>query len=232
MTISWFCLWDAPASGAQFDPSDRNGMTAHVKGCPGVQAAFVMTPTEGFDPYFPDSKNPTALLMQLEFQDIMSLERVLSSRGYLEPLADAEAWPSLRGCRVSHQAMSTRRYPVADPVPQSADGSVLSYMVEYEGPAADENAWHAAYVARHPLLLAKFPGIRAIEIYTPLVAICELPIVARKAMQRNKTVFDSSEAMNAAMLSPARGELRADALKLPEFSGAKDHFPFRTTRVV
>ena len=47
-------------------------------------------------------------------------------------------------------------------------------------------------------------------------------------MQRNKTVFDSAEAMNAAMASPVRAALRKDFHKFPEFSGGTDHYPFRT----
>ncbi|MER9316252.1 hypothetical protein NKI31_12185 [Mesorhizobium sp. M0659] len=206
-------------------------MTALVKDCSGVDAGFLMVPADGHDPYFPDSRNPSALLLQLEFRDICALERALSVKGCLEPLADQALWPSLAGCSISHQAMMTRRYTVPDATIRSEDGSSLSYMVEYQGPAEDANAWHVSYMARHPLLLAKFPGIRAIEIYTPLSVVTGLPFRDRGAMQRNKTVFDSTEAMNTAMACPARDELRADALKLPPFSGAKDHFPFRADMI-
>ncbi|MBD9597395.1 hypothetical protein IB270_31685 [Ensifer sp. ENS05] len=232
MTISWFCLWDRPdGHDTQLDGHDRNALIALVKDCPGLEAGFIMTPTAGHDPYFPDSRNPSALLIQLELQDIGALERAISANGHLEPLTDRGVWPSLQGCTLSHQAMSIRRYPVADPVVQTRDGSSVAYMVEYEGPAEDENAWHLAYTARHPLLLAKFPGIRLIEIYTPVSVICGLPITQRAAMQRNKTVFDTSDALNVAMQSSARSELRADALKLPKFTGRKDHFPFHAVRI-
>ncbi len=50
-------------------------------------------------------------------------------------------------------------------------------------------------------------------------------------MQRNKTVFDSADAMNAAMASPVRAALRSDFHKFPEFSGGTDHYPFRTVTV-
>ena len=126
--------------------------------------------------------------------------------------------------------MLTRRYPVAAPADGSAD-SLLSYMVEYEGPAKDENAWHLFYVEGHPPLLAKFPGIRKIEIYTPAVVISALPFAVRRTMQRNKTVWDHPEAMNAAMASPVRAELRKDFYKFPEFEGAATHYPFRTISV-
>jgi uncharacterized protein (TIGR02118 family) len=104
-------------------------------------------------------------------------------------------------------------------------------MVEYEGPAADENAWHQFYVDGHPPLLAKFPGIRKIEIYTPATLISGLPFAARRSMQRNKTVFDNPDAMNAAMASPVRAALRKDFHKFPAFEGGTAHFPFRTVTV-
>jgi uncharacterized protein (TIGR02118 family) len=139
--------------------------------------------------------------------------------------------PSLEGAVASHQAMLTRRYPVAEPHASPPPDGLLSYMVEYEGPAKDENAWHLFYVEGHPPLLAKFAGIRKIEIYTPATLISALPFAQRRAMQRNKTVFDSPEAMNAAMASPVRAALRKDFHKFPEFSGATDHYPFRTVTI-
>lgn len=127
--------------------------------------------------------------------------------------------------------MLTRRYPVAEPAITSPDGSTLSYMGEYDGVTADWNAWHLAYNARHPFLLAKFPGIRAIEIYTPATIVCALPIRTRTAMQRDKTVFDSPQAMEIAMASKARPALRADFLTLPALEGRKDHLPFQAVEV-
>lgn len=127
--------------------------------------------------------------------------------------------------------MLTRRYPVAEPAIASPDGSALSYMVEYDGVTADWNAWHLAYNARHPFLLAKFPGIRAIEIYTPDTIVCGLLIRTRGAMQRNKTVFDSPQAMEVVMASKARPALRADFLTLPPLEGRKDHLPFHAVEV-
>jgi hypothetical protein len=44
-------------------------------------------------------------------------------------------------------------------------------------------------------------------------------------MQRNKVVFDSPDALNAALASPVRHEMRADFKNFPPFSGANLHFP-------
>jgi len=58
--------------------------------------------------------------------------------------------------------------------------------------------------------------------------ISQLPIPVRPSMQRNKTVFDSADAMNIAMKSPVREALRSDFHKFPPFEGAALHFPFKT----
>ncbi|MFN3349910.1 hypothetical protein [Pseudorhodoplanes sp.] len=190
-----------------------------------------MTPMTAHDPHYAAELHTSpALMLQLEFAQIADLEHALKPHGYLQMLAHADMLPSLAATIPSHQTMLTRRYPVAEPAPDSANG-LLSYMVEYEGPAKDENAWHLFYVTGHPPLLAKFPGIRKIEIYTPAVAISALPFAVRRSMQRNKTVWDHADAMNAAMASPVRAALRKDFHKFPAFEGAATHYPFRTVTV-
>ncbi len=170
-------------------------------------------------------------MLQLEFAEIADLEKSLRAAWLPSDAGDPDMLPSLEGATASHHAMLTRRaYPVAEPVKGERPEGLLSYLVEYEGPAKDENAWHLFYVEGHPPLLAKFPGIRKIEIYTPAVVISALPFAVRNTMQRNKTVFDSAEAMNAAMASPVRAALRRD-FQFPAFEGAAAHYPFRTISV-
>lgn len=229
MTISWFCVWQAEEGRrVSIDPYDLNGLLALVRGCPGLTAGHVLTPVAAHDPYYADASGSPSLILQLEFDDIAALERCLRRGGYLACLADPCFLPSMAGAVPGHQAMLTRRYPVAETRVASADGSTLSYWVEYAGPAEDENAWLDFYVDHHPPLLAKFPGIRRIEIYTPAVVISGLPIGTRPSMQRNKTVFDSAQAMTEAMRTPVREALRQDFHALPPFQGTALHFPFRT----
>jgi len=190
-----------------------------------------MTPMAAHDPHYAAELHTSpALMLQLEFAQIADLEHALRPHGYLQMLARDDMLPSLAGTTPSHQTMLTRRYPVAEPAAAGAN-SLLSYMVEYEGPAEDENAWHLFYVTGHPPLLAKFPGIRKIEIYTPAVAISALPFAVRRSMQRNKTMWDHADAMNAAMASPVRAALRKDFHNFPAFEGAATHYPFRTVTV-
>jgi hypothetical protein len=235
MAISWFCQWDAGAGtkdGAKpvLDQHDHQGLVALIRGVPRLIQGHIMTPVAAHDPHYAaDLHASPALILQLEFAEIADLEQALRPHGYLQALAHDDLLPSLHGAVASHHAMLTRRYPVAEP----ADGAreLLSYIVEYAGPAKDENAWHLFYVTGHPPLLAKFPGIRKIEIYTPATVISALPFAVRRSMQRNKTAWDNAEAMNAAMASPVRAALRKDFHSFPEFEGAATHYPFRSVSV-
>ncbi len=232
MAISWFCQWDAK-DGAKpvLDQHDHQGLVALIRGCPRLVEGHVMTPVQAHDPHYAAELHTSpALILQLEFAEIADLEQALRPHGTLQVLAHDDLLPSLHGATASHHAMLTRRYPVAEPADESAD-ELLSYMVEYAGPAKDENAWHQFYVTGHPPLLAKFPGIRKIEIYTPAVVISALPFEVRRSMQRNKTAWDNADAMNAAMASPVRAALRKDFHNFPEFEGAAAHYPFRTVAV-
>jgi uncharacterized protein (TIGR02118 family) len=232
MAISWFCQWDATDGATPvLDAHDHQGLVALIRGCPRLVEGHVMTPVAAHDPHYAAELHTSpALVLQLEFAEIADLEQALRPHGYLQALAHESLLPSLHGAGASHHAMLTRRYPVAEPAAESAE-DLLSYMVEYAGPAKDENAWHLFYVTGHPPLLAKFPGIRKIEIYTPAVVISALPFPVRPAMQRNKTAWDHAEAMNAAMTSPVRAALRKDFHNFPEFEGAAAHYPFRTVAV-
>jgi hypothetical protein len=50
-------------------------------------------------------------------------------------------------------------------------------------------------------------------------------------MQRNKVVFDSPEALTAALNSPVRHEMRAAFARFPPFTGPISHFPMATMSV-
>lgn len=232
MAISWFCQWDAKnGTKPVLDEHDHQGLVALLRGCPGLIEGHVMTPVQAHDPHYAaDLHASPALILQLEFAEIADLEQALRPHGYLQALAHDDLLPSLHSAVASHHAMLTRRYPVAEPAAETAN-ELLSYMVEYAGPAKDENAWHLFYVTGHPPLLAKFPGIRKIEIYTPATVISALPFAVRRTMQRNKTAFDNPESMNAAMASPVRAALRKDFHNFPEFEGEAAHYPFRTVSV-
>ena len=65
----------------------------------------------------------------------------------------------------------------------------------------------------------ELPGIRELEIYTPMNG--GPPQLRRvRHLQRNKVTFDSRAALEAALASPVRLEMRADFARFPAYSGA------------
>jgi hypothetical protein len=144
MAISWFCQWDAGEdSKAVLDEHDLRGLVALVRGCPRLREGHIMTPEAAHDPHYAAELHTSpALVLQLEFAEIADLEACLRPHGYLQTLALPETLPSLEGTIATHHAMLTRRYPVAEPHDASPPETVMSYLVEYQGPARDENAWH------------------------------------------------------------------------------------------
>ena len=77
--------------------------------------------------------------------------------------------------------------------------------------------------------LARFPGVRRIEIATRIDWVGFLPYPRAEHMQRNKVVFDSPAALTAALASPVRAEMRADFHRFPPFTGVATHYPMLTT---
>ncbi|VVE71838.1 hypothetical protein PCA31118_03988 [Pandoraea captiosa] len=193
------------------------------------------------DPFIAAERAPKCA-MQLYFGDIETLEAALTKGSALHSLLDPRSCPSFRDCDWTLQAMLTRRFSVPEPCsrhsppsPPSpgaatrADGEEkCTYLVAYEGPADDENAWHDHYIRHHPPLMAQLPGVREIEIYTRIDYRSSLPAERVSHMQRNKTVFDSLRDLTQALASPIRQQLREDFLSLPAFSGGSPHYPMRT----
>jgi uncharacterized protein (TIGR02118 family) len=188
------------------------GIPRLVRGIAGLEKVHVYTPGRAHDPFLNDGA-PPPLALQLYFDSLAELEAAIA--GSLTPVKAM--------CEV--QAMLVRAFAVPEP----REDPLCTYLVAYEGKADDENAWHAYYLAHHPALMAKLPGIRQLEIYTPVQWLCPPGWRRMECMQRNKVAFDSAEALTAALNSPVRKEMRADYAKLPPFSGRVTHYPMATS---
>jgi hypothetical protein len=175
--------------------------------------ALLHTPARAQDPFLDDGA-PPATVAQLYFDSIPDLEAAAA--------AVARDW-------LGAEAMRVRSFPV--PEPRMPAGAYCTYLVAYEGPAQDEAAWHAHYLEDHPPLMARLPGIRELEVYLPLAWRCPAGLLPRRHLQRNKVAFDSPEALNAALASAVRADMRASYARLPPFSGRVTHYPM-LTRVV
>lgn len=187
---------------------------------PGLARALVHRPASAHDPYLHDGA-PPSLALQLYFNEIAALEAACT--GPLQALAPLLA-------NATQQAMLVRQHKVSNPAPLPPEH--CTYLVAYEGPANDLPAWHAHYLAHHPAIMARFPAIREIEIYTALDTAAGLPFPRATCIQRNKVVFDTPAALTAALNSPIRHEMRADFAQLPPFTGAVTHFPMQTRKIV
>ncbi|MCL4183529.1 MAG: hypothetical protein KJ011_08795 [Burkholderiaceae bacterium] len=113
------------------------------------------------------------------------------------------------------------REPV--PAPRADDAAPLSLVVHYYGPVDDAAGFAAHYVAHHPPILARLPGVREVLCYVP--AGVALPgLRADPTVIRNEVRFDSMDALLDALASPVLAELRADSKTFPRF-GRSTHYP-------
>ena len=173
--------------------------------------ALAYRPSMARDPYLDDGA-PPELVVQAYFDSLVALEA-------------AAAEQSLPQCEA--QGFSVHAFPVPDP--KVRKDPCCTYLVAYEGPADDAEAWHAEYLAHHPRLMATLPGIRALEVYRPVEWRAPPGWQRERFLQRNKVVFDDAEALSAALASPVRAEMRAHFAKLPPYRGRVTHYPMTTT---
>ncbi len=231
MTVCWFALFNSESPIGQVSDEEIDWLDEVIATTPGLADARLYSAGSTIDPYIDDGP-PPRLALQLYFDDIAALEAAVWRNGHLQLLAGRDALPSLKQAAVTQQAMMVRRFPVPDPTFRTVPGEhPCTYLVAYEGEAADPNAWHAFYLTDHPPIMARFPAIREIEIYTRIDWCGFLPWRRVDYMQRNKVVFDSPAAMTAALNSPVRHEMRAGFRNFPQFTGPITHYPMLTRTI-
>ncbi len=232
MEISYFLTFRDPTPGARLSDADRSRFVDIVGTTPGLRQALIFTPESAADPYVNDGPAPQ-LAAQLYFADIADLEAALSRHGHLQALAAPRTLSSLAGAAVSQQAMLARSFSVPDPVFRTAPGArYCTYLVSYEGEAQDLNAWLDHYIGNHPAIMARFPGIREIEVCTRVDWRGFVPWPRADHMLRNKVVFDSCAALSAALASLVRHEMREDYKSFPQFTGPVSHYPMATVAIM
>ncbi len=227
------CLFLIFRTGSNSSPSDGESakLDELLRAIPKLAKALVHTASEADDPYLKDEA-PPVLVLQLYFSELPDLEAAASRSGPLAALTSRNAFPGLSSADVTQQAMIARTFAVPKPALQNAPGTpYCTYLVSYEGEAKDLNAWLDYYLDNHTGHMARFPGIRELEVYTRLDWVSLLPWPRVNFMQRNKVAFDSSQALTDALHSPVRHEMRADFKSFPPFTGPTNHFAM-ATRIV
>ena len=223
MRLCWFATF----RGAPVTDITRAALARVLRATPGAGEILIHTSASTHDPYLDDGP-PPSLALQVYFDDIAALESAAGKSGHLQALADPALIPGIAAA--TQQAMLARFFPTPDPR-FATPGAACTYLVAYEGHAQDLNAWLDHYIASHPPIMARFPGIRQIEICTRIDWIGHLPFERVAHMQRNKVVFDDQAALAAALNSPVRHEMRADFANFPPFTGPTSHYPMLTTEV-
>jgi uncharacterized protein (TIGR02118 family) len=134
---------------------------------------------------------------------------------------------------VQHHLAHGLRTAVVGRAPRRADdtGPCSTRRVACEGPAEDANAWMHHYLTQHPPLMRQLPGLRELEICSSLDAVAFVPGRRVRHLQRNKVAFDSAAALDAALQSPVREQMRRDFASFPADTGRVLHHPMLTRAV-
>ena len=206
MTISWFCFFNHRDSSRRLSPPEHDALRKLLRGCPGLIEGSIYTFSAIKHPYTLEGLAPV-LAIELEFATVTTCEFSLRHDTHLLPLAEPDFLPSLDGAEQLQQAMLGRHFQVLEPCPLGADRNVFTYLVDYIGPAKDEQAWHDNYLESHVPIMQRFPGIRDVAVYTPAVGVTRFTFCTAAAMQRNKVIFDSSDTLSEALASPVRAQI-------------------------
>ena len=213
--MSVFC-WFAVFSRAPVLPNPD-----FLSAVPGASSVLQHTPASTSDPYLDDGP-PPPLALQVFFPAVEAMEAALA--GHLGRLAE------LPGAAAVQQAMVARRVPISDALVPATPS--CTYLVSYEGEADDPDVWLDHYLRHHTPIMARFPGIRQVEVYTRMDWTGGPAWPRASALQRNKVVFDDAAALTAALNSPVRHEMREDFARFPPFHGANTHYPMTTRELL
>ncbi|MGI3171101.1 hypothetical protein ACRARG_18250 [Pseudooceanicola sp. C21-150M6] len=228
MTLCYFVLFFHPEDPElRIDPEEAAALRSCLTVLLGLTRASLYRPATARDSLSDDGA-PPVFGMQLYFEDLASLEAAVNP-GPGTTLCDfvrAGGLDSLAGTDAAQQAMYLRPFDV--PEPRAPGPDACSYIVYYPGPAEDLTGWLDCYLRQHPPLMLQFPGLRELEILTRLDWIDAMPWPRVHFMQRNRVMFDSPEALTAALHSPVRIALRDDSASFPPIEGGNRHYPMLT----
>jgi uncharacterized protein (TIGR02118 family) len=213
---------------------DAHALHHAAAGIDGLRRLIVHEPLSGHvDPRIAARDDAPSCAIQCYFDELAPLEEALRCDGTMHSALRTAARVELHADTFMQKVMAVRTFtPSATPAANEHEHDQrtqrCTYLVAYEGPADDFNAWLTHYLHGHAPLMLQLPGIREIEIYTGLDSATGLPFAQARAMQRNKVVFDDPTALANALASPVRDEMRRDFHTLPPYHGATPHFAMRS----
>jgi uncharacterized protein (TIGR02118 family) len=101
--------------------------------------------------------------------------------------------------------------------------AMVSYFIRYRGTAPDPHGFTTYYETQHAAVLKRFPGIRSLVLHSPTPWHDPCPVRPAGSLLLAQMVFDSPQALDAALNSAARREAREDFLRFPPFDGEVTH---------
>lgn len=232
MTVVYLLIYTGPAeTGGGLRDWLAGAPVQLFKRAEGIETIDLYVPENpAHDPYLDDGAPPLATL-QAGFRTLGQVEALLAGETFRRTIVAPSPAPPDRAVP-THEVMEWKFYPVAGEARPAPLRAPLSYVVRYHRPAEDEAAFVSFYVANHPPLLGKLPGIRNVMCYLPLSWRDPTPIARADYMLGNEVVFDSLDALDASLKSDVRHELREDFHRFPKFTGRNTHFAMRRTRLL
>jgi uncharacterized protein (TIGR02118 family) len=117
-------------------------------------------------------------------------------------------------------------------MPATPGNGSVSFVVNYQRPAENENEFIRYYSNNHPPIMKLFPGLRGLELGTPIDWSPVADIQWADRMLYNEVNFDNIEDLTNALNSETRMDLRKDFGKFPPFTGLATHYPMRRIVIV
>ncbi len=108
----------------------------------------------------------------------------------------------------------------------------VSYLVFYQGEAADNAAFIERYKKVHVPILQTFPGILAVRVHEPTPLEDHQPVNAGGFLLICEMIFADDARLAAALASPERAAAREDFKRFPMFDGQIWHQAMRTEDAV
>lgn len=207
--------------------TDLSNISVRARTLPTLLGLRLFTPLEGgHDPFLKD-EHPPGLVILAEVNGKDCLGKLLNSTelekliAMLGKLGDS--------IELTQEAMSLDPYQSNETKPGQAD---VSYLVNYQRPAEDENTFLEYYRTHHPQILLKFPAIRRVELGLPIEWSPHPEIHHANRMLYCEVSFDSLDALNNSLQSETRAELRKDYEHFPPFSGSVTHFAMQRREIL
>jgi uncharacterized protein (TIGR02118 family) len=196
---------------------DAQALQRDASNVQGLRRLIVHEAIDGqVDPRIAPASDTPRCVLQWYFDELAPLEAACERNGAIHL--------ALQGHSFTQQTMAVRTLKAST---ENAS-TRCTYLVAYEGIANDFDAWLKHYLQHHPPLMLQLPALRELEIYTRIDCTSGLPFARVNAMQRNKVVFDDTNALVEALASPIRDAMRRDFHALPPYSGATPHFAMRS----